>query len=212
MKDTKNRIIDSAENLFSQNGFSSTSVRDITSLANANIAALNYHFGSKERLISAVFSRRIGPLNTERLRILEQYSNDAKDGVPSLQQAVTALVGPALRLSQNDESGGQQFMCLMGRAFSNPDKGIEKDLLRLYEPLAKRFIPIFRHHLCDLPDHDFFWRIHFMIGLMSYTMAASHRLSFISNGTCSMRDPEETIKHLVNFVLSGLLAPRDKKA
>ncbi len=204
---TKERLLDSAEHLFSRRGFSATSVRQITAEANVNLAALNYHFGSKEQLISAVFARRLGPLNEERIGLLERCCSESERGIPSLEGSVRALVGPALRLSQDPARGGEQFMLLMGRAFSEPGHGLDELVLRQFDGLARRFFPVFRHHLEDLTEEAFFWRIHFMIGAMAHTMAASGGLQFMSGGLCSLQDPEEAVDRLVEFVVAGLRAP-----
>ncbi len=209
MSTTKDRLLDSAEQLFSKQGFSATSVRQITASANVNLAAMNYHFGSKEQLISAVFARRLGPLNEERIGILERCCKESEGGIPSLEESVKALVGPALRLSQDPARGGERFMLLMGRAFSEPGHGVDALVLRQFEGLARRFFPVFRHHLEDLTEETFFWRIHFLVGAMAYTMAAPARLHFISGGRCSMEDPEEAVARLVGFVVAGLRAPAE---
>ena len=98
-------------------------------------------------------------------------------------------------------------MVLMGRAFSDPGQGVDELVLRQFEELARRFFPVFRHHLVDLTEDTFFWRIHFLIGAMAYTMAAPERLNFISGGRCSLQDPEEAVNRLVDFVVAGLQAP-----
>ena len=206
MSTTKDRLLDSAEQLFSSQGFSATSVRQITTAANANLAAMNYHFGSKEQLISAVFARRLAPLNEERLGILERCCEDSEGGIPSLEESVRALVGPALRLSQDPARGGERFMLLMGRAFSEPGHGVDELVLRQFQGLAHCFFPVFRHHLEDLTEETFFWRIHFLIGAMAHTMAAPERLRFISGDRCSLQDPEEAVERLVEFVVAGLRA------
>ena len=212
MSTTKDRLLDSAEQLFSSQGFSATSVRQITTAANANLAAMNYHFGSKEQLISAVFARRLAPLNEERLVILEHCCEESEGGIPSLEESVRALVGPALRLSQDPARGGERFMLLMGRAFSEPGHGVGELVLRQFQGLARRFFPLFRHHLEDLTEETFFWRIHFLIGAMAHTMAAPERLRFISGGRCSLQDPEEAVERLVEFVVAGLRAPDGAEA
>ncbi len=98
-------------------------------------------------------------------------------------------------------------MLLMGRAFSEPGHGVDELVLRQFEGLAKRFFPVFRHHLEDLTEEAFYWRIHFMIGAMAHTMAAPERLRFISGGLCSFEDPEEVVDRLVAFLVAGLRAP-----
>ena len=61
--DTRERLLDAAKYLFAQRGVDATSLRHITAEAAANLASVNYHFGSKEALFRAVFVRRIGPVN-----------------------------------------------------------------------------------------------------------------------------------------------------
>ena len=87
-------------------------------------------------------------------------------------------------------------MLLMGRAFSEPGHGIDELVLRQFEGLARRFFPVFRHHLEDLTEEEFYWRVHFMIGAMAHTMAAPGRLHFMSGGLCSFQDPEEAVDRL----------------
>ena len=60
---TKERILGAAEELFAQHGFAGTSLRQVTSRADVNIAAVNYHFGSKENLVNEVFRRRMDEMN-----------------------------------------------------------------------------------------------------------------------------------------------------
>ena len=94
-RDTKARILDAAEALFASSGFAGASLRSITADADANLAAVNYHFGSKDDLIQAVFARRLTPLNEERLRLLDQLEADAGDGPPDLEAIVRAFLIPA---------------------------------------------------------------------------------------------------------------------
>ena len=68
---TRLALLDAAERLFSQNGIEGTSVREITRAARANLGAINYHFGTKDRLALEVFARRIEPVNRERIARLD---------------------------------------------------------------------------------------------------------------------------------------------
>ena len=68
---TKERILGAAEELFAQHGFAGTSLRQVTSRADVNIAAVNYHFGSKENLVNEVFRRRMDDMSRERLAALQ---------------------------------------------------------------------------------------------------------------------------------------------
>ena len=76
---TKDRILDSAERLFARDGFEATSLRAITAEANVNLAAVNYHFQSKEALVQAVIGRRMGPVNAQRIALLDACEAEAGD-------------------------------------------------------------------------------------------------------------------------------------
>src|SRR5215470_13225201 len=89
--DTKSKILDAAEKLFGIKGFEATSLRDITAEAQVNLAAVNYHFQSKDSLIDAVIARRIEPVNRRRLEMLE-----AAGPKPTVEQILTAFLTPVL--------------------------------------------------------------------------------------------------------------------
>jgi AcrR family transcriptional regulator len=90
---TKDRILDTAEKLFGTRGFEATSLRDITTEARANLAAVNYHFQTKDSLIEAVIARRIEPINRRRLEML-----DAAGPAPTVRQILLAFLTPVLEL------------------------------------------------------------------------------------------------------------------
>src|SRR3954462_6664616 len=75
--DTKTRILDAAELLFMEHGYEATSLRSLTAAAGVNLASVNYHFGSKDVLFQAVLTRRLDPMNQERIALLEKLERDA---------------------------------------------------------------------------------------------------------------------------------------
>src|SRR5437660_7648714 len=88
---TKDRILDAAERLLAQHGFEATSLRDITAEADVNLAAVNYHFQSKDALIDAVIARRIEPVNRKRLDMLAAAGPHA-----SVEQILIAFLQPVM--------------------------------------------------------------------------------------------------------------------
>ena len=130
---TRERILDAAEDLFAEQGFA-TSLRSITASAEVNLAAVNYHFGSKEALIQEVFARRLGPLNAERLRLLDtiEAGSDIR-----LERIVEAFVGPALRMSHNPR--GAVFMRLFGHTLSQRDDRILRLFSGQFRTVIERF-------------------------------------------------------------------------
>ena len=146
--DTKTKILDAAEELFARNGLGGTSAREASPPPRGvNVASINYHFGSRDKLIEAVFHRRLGPLNRERLRLLDLAERDAS-GEPSLEKVVGAMVYPALRLS---EEAGSAVMGIMGRVHSEPPVFIASLFRELFGEVMERFIPAFERCLPHLP-------------------------------------------------------------
>src|SRR5580704_13248627 len=95
---TKDRILDAAERLFARDGFEATSLRAITTEASVNLAAVNYHFQSKEALVQAVIGRRMGPANAQRLALLDAYEAQAVDAPVPLEKIMDAFLRPVVAM------------------------------------------------------------------------------------------------------------------
>jgi AcrR family transcriptional regulator len=203
--DTKSLILDTAEHLFADYGFDATSLRHIISVAGVNLAAVHYHFGSRESLIEAVLSRRLQPLNEERLELLN--SCEGKNGKLTVECVLEALLRPALRLSRDPERGGEIFMRLLGRTYTEPNEQIQKMLAEQFQQVVERFMDCFHKALPELPKEELFWRVHFVIGAMAHTMADTHRLKCMSGGLCDPYDTEGIIRRLVDFSAAGMRLP-----
>jgi AcrR family transcriptional regulator len=213
-KGTKVKILDAAEELFAENGFAATSIRAITSRAGVNLAALNYHFGSKEALIDSVFERRIGPLNQARLSLLDEAMREAGSETLALEDVLSAFLKPALELAIDPLRGGKEFMRLMGRAHSEAGKSLQDRIAKLFEQVFHRFTEAFQTAVPGLPIHELYWRLHFVVGAMAFTM--SHRLSLgyvetfgrkssgaVVDGSLSGEDVDAVLSRLVCFSAAG---------
>ncbi len=206
--DTKTRILDAAERLFSERGFNGTSMRDITGVADANLAAVNYHFGSKERLLEEVFARRVLPLNARRMALLEDLEAHYPQGIPDVSLIVRCYVAPALLLTRGLGTQGSLFMRLLGRAFAEPGPEARRHLPELYAEMKQRYLAAFTAALPTVPIEVIAWRLHFMIGALSYTMGGTDALNLIVNCPhCDPDDVESVTEQLVAFVSAGLNAP-----
>src|SRR5579872_1323308 len=119
MPSTKDRILDTAERLFAENGYGATSLRSIIAAAGVNLAAVHYHFHSKEELLATVMRRRVEPVNRERLAMLEDAERAAGPAGPSIEAVLTALLAPPMRMAREPSSA--TFVKLMGRILSESD-------------------------------------------------------------------------------------------
>src|SRR5215468_8407453 len=136
---TKTRILDAAERLFVEHGFEATSLRSLTSAAGVNLAAVNYHFGSKEELFQSVLTRRLDPMNQERVDLLSALERDAAPAPVACEQILSAMFVPALRLARDPERGGKDFLRLLGRAYADPAPFIRQFLSAQYAAMIARF-------------------------------------------------------------------------
>jgi len=204
-RETKEKILDSAEKLFARDGFPATSLRAITADAGVNLAAVHYHFGSKDALVEAVFTRRLEPLNQERLTLLDAVETSSEATSP--EKILEAFVGPPLRLLRDEKRGGATFMRLMGRTLTEPSQQVQEIFIRQFREIAGRFTAALKHALPGLPPEEIFWRMHFSIGAMAHTMSDTFRLRLISGGLCDSADVDATIHRLVTFLSAGMQAP-----
>lgn len=206
--DTRESLLDAAESLFSQHGIEAASLRQITQQAGANLAAVNYHFGSKDGLIRAVFVRRLKPLFDERMRLLEECDLQAEGG---LEQVVEAFLAPVLRMLGEEPQPTCGFGRLMGRAFSEPNEEVKAIVMDEFREGIQRFLGAFRQLLPHLSEGERMWRFHFVAGAMAHTVSCAHVLEKYSGGACRPSDPEEALSQLVTFLAAGMRAPSRAK-
>jgi AcrR family transcriptional regulator len=204
--DTKLTILDAAERLFADHGFAATSLRNIISDAEVNLAAVHYHFGSKEALIKAVLDRRIIPLNLERLRLLDLAEADGSNASDYLERIIEALIGPPLRLSRENKKAGKHFMKLIGRTFAEADENLKKMFFAMFAEVVRRFFPAFEKACPHLPPSTLFWRCHFLVGGMAHTMCDKEAVEMYAKGVCDTNDVDGIIRELVAFAAAGLRA------
>jgi AcrR family transcriptional regulator len=207
---TKERILDAAEALFMQHGFEATSLRAITNAAAVNLAAVNYHFGSKEELFQAVLTRRLDPMNQRRVALLTELERAAAPDPVPCDRILSALFLPALELARDPARGGQNFLRLLGRAYADPAPFIRRFLSEQYAQMIMRFKLAFGHALPELPKRELSWRLHFMMGALSYTLAGTDALKLIAElaPTDSGHGNDELLlQRLAPFLLAGLTSP-----
>ena len=206
--ETQLRILDAAEELFMQHGFEGASMRMLTAKAGVNLAAVNYHFGSKDALIEAVFHRRLDRMNVERIAELERLEQAAA-GAPLVAEAIIrAFIGTSLRMIEDARGGGRNFIRLLGRAYTEPAKPIRSLIGQMYGPAMERFKAAFVGALPELPKDELVWRMHFMFGTLAYTLAATDTVQLIAGAKPEDRYDARLLEdRLTAFMGVGLLAP-----
>ncbi|MEO8670099.1 MAG: TetR family transcriptional regulator [Tahibacter sp.] len=198
---TKERILGAAEQLFARHGFAGASLRQVTAAANVNLAAVNYHFGSKENLINEVFRRRLDDLNAHRLDELDRALQGENT---TLEDLLVAFIRPALDLSL-DRSGGGAFVRVLARAYAEHNDALRKFLSDNYGHVMKRFHGAFSERLPTLDKEELYWRLDIVAGALTYAMADFGVIKRKS-GVSEQAHRERAVEHLIRFAAAGLRA------
>ena len=206
-KPTKEKILDAAETLLAEHGFAGASMRAITTDADGNLASVNYHFGSKESLIQAVFARRLGPLNRERIEFLDALENSGRCAPPELEAIVDAFVRPALLLRRRSEEQWHVLRRLLGHTMSLPSGNLREVFLDQFGEVVRRFTGAIGRSLPELTPREVHWRFLFMVGAMAHALTMAEDMPRVSGGICDGLDAEAISRRLIPFIAAGLRAP-----
>ncbi|RPE81708.1 TetR/AcrR family transcriptional regulator [Vulcaniibacterium tengchongense] len=195
---TKDRILGAAEELFAQFGFAGTSLRQVTSRADVNIAAVNYHFGSKENLVNEVFRRRMDEMSGQRLSALKA----ALERHPGeLEPILAAFVRPALAMAQ-DRHGGAAFVRVIARAYAEANDRLRKFLSDHYGHVLREFAKAIAACVPELSKEELYWRLDFLAGALTYAMA-DFGLIKRPPGVSEAAHRERAAQELIRFAAAG---------
>ncbi|MGQ4877096.1 TetR/AcrR family transcriptional regulator [Billgrantia sp. LNSP4103-1] len=205
--DTVTRILDTAEVLFAERGFAETSLRTITSKARVNLAAVNYHFGSKKALIQAVFSRYLDPFTVRFHHALDELEARHGGGVIPLEELLETMARTVLEVPAEKHSL-KVFMKLLGLAYSQAQGHLRRHIQEEYGSVFTRFTELVRRATPELPDAERFWRLHFVLGTVIFTLSGLDALRDIAEKDfqehVSVRD---LIRRLRPVVVAAMNAP-----
>jgi len=190
---TRTSILSAAERLYADRGFADVTLRDIVAAADVNLAAVNYHFGSKDELIAELFVTRSLATNRERLNELKA-AEEAGGGRAGIDAILRALVGPPLRGCLGpDRSTAARFMIRASIESVPPIRRIknrEIDHLRKFAAAMRRSLP-------TRDEVDLYWGLHFALAMAHQTIRDSERLIKLSEGSCDLNDVAGIIDRIV---------------
>jgi len=203
---TKNKILNAAEVLFSNKGFNGTSLREITSQAEVNLAAVNYHFGSKKELIKAVMSRYMNELAPRLESAFGVLCNEQDK--PSLIEVFSAFIDPLLHLNNFKNNGTSIFLQLLGRGYTDSQGFLRWFLTTQYPDVFANFTQAVHKAYPELSAEEMFWRLHFTMGTIVFTMSSSEALIDIAQNDFNRQvDIAGVIKQVIPYVAAGVAAP-----
>ena len=202
-QDTKNKILDAAETLFSQQGFMQTSMREITTLAGVNLASVNYHFGSKKNLIQSVLKRYLDVLMPQFDTVLKH--SDSNLECNNLEGFLASLVPPMMTLQDVSPNGTEKFVQLLGKGYNETQGHLRRFIMNDYGVTISRLIEHIKLSLPSVSEEVLFWRLHFAMGSFVFSMASSQALKEIAQSDFnSSVDVSDVILQMVPFVAHGL--------
>ena len=200
---TRERLLEVAEGLFAERGFEQVSVRDITQGAGANVAAINYHFGSRNGLVDAVVERFVIPIEEDRLVALGKIE---AEGDPSLEEIMGAFLQPLLVRVKESELSEQLFFKLIARCTTQPSDLFPPKLRGLIEQVVQRFTAAVQKALPDLSAQSILWRLHFTWGALSQSLAHQGAFELVTKGRAGPIEPGVMFDELVEFACAGMRA------
>jgi AcrR family transcriptional regulator len=194
---TRERLLNIAEQRFGEGGYEGTSLRAITVAAAANIAAVNYHFGSKEALLRAAVARAMAPVNTERRRRLDQL--EAK-GQPTVEQLIRAFIEPGLDLILRRGDRGPVVARFIGRVAFDPSRRIRALYSAEADPVEERYLAALQAALPRAAPESVAFGYLNMLGLL-----ALHQSQALSRapGTEQVEDPGRLADNLIAFLVAA---------
>lgn len=207
----KQRILDAAERLIGDFGIDATSLRQITTLADVNLAAVNYHFQTKDELVRAVYSRRLQPINAARLALLTQLEAAHGEQPIPLDDLLDAFYSPVLAAAARLAESGVTMAKMMGRIYTDPHPMVDRIFIDEIAPLAARFNRAFGKSLPHLTNKEVFWRMYLSVGLLAHALGTANKITLVSGGECDGNNMHEVLTQIKAFAKAGFSAPAGER-
>ncbi|MBU2513863.1 TetR family transcriptional regulator [bacterium] len=198
----KDSILDAAERIFAQHGYSGTSMRLIAEEAGVAQALIHYHCKTKENLFELIIERRSTIINRIRRQELKQCFDEAKGGIPTLEDVLQSFIRPAIESGRY--SWGREFSQILAK-LANSDDNRSRDLVhKYYDPIAREYIEALKRVLPELPEAEVYWGYLITTSAVVSSMARTGRINRLSAGMLDEDSNEQMIVRLIQFAANGL--------
>ena len=202
--ESKRCLLEVAEKLFAERGFESVSIRDVTQLAKANVAAINYHFGSRDGLIALIVTLSITPVNEERIVRLDTLEKKWSGKAVPLEEVIEVFTRPLLGAARKTELSEPLFCRLLGWIFSMPLENMPQAMEYQIRNVSDRFTRTLAKSLPTVSAEDLAWRFHFMSGSMIHMLLHQEMLHQLSNGASGNPTMEAVFGRFIRYAAAGL--------
>ena len=208
---TATQILKAAEALFAEQGFSETTMRQITAAADVNLAAVNYHFGSKQGLIQAVSGQYLYPFCDYIDNAISEYITNNPKITISINELIEMVMRALLHIGQNNSFALPMFMRLLDLAYMKNQKELRDYIFNEHYSKLQVFLAQLRKDSSPMDDDEFFWRLHFLLGTIVFTLSNFHTLMAIEKKEFSKEEEIEKVLHrMIPVISAGFEARSDK--
>ena len=202
--DTREMILDAAEDLFSKHGFYGVTIREVAREAGVDTALVHYYFGAKRALFDAVFLRRAEIWNNDRVNAINLYA-ETQGPRMTLEGLLDAFLRPPFEWSLKGGPGWKHYAALVAQTNANPSFGGET-MARYFDPAIGRLIELIQEVLPWARPVDLYWAYHNLSGALTLTLGETGRLDRLSGGLARSGDLESACDYMVRFAAAGFRA------
>jgi AcrR family transcriptional regulator len=199
---TRHRIIEAAEEIFALKGFRAMTLRDVTHTAKVNLAAVNYHFGSKAKLMNAVIQHRFVPINEERMRRLNQLTQKHHPAPIPVSDIFAALIEPLYEQAAQS-SHSNQLIRVIARCLTEPADFMRTMCKEYFSELCSAFTSELKRSCSDLSEDELHHRFFFSVSTMLGSIIEQTRLEHISGKPHTNEHLNVIGQRLVRYVVAG---------
>jgi AcrR family transcriptional regulator len=202
-EDTRDRIVDAAERLFAERGVERTSLRAVTRAAGVNVAAIHYHFGSREELLRAVLDKTVRPLNARRLVLLEQ-ALQRSDGALAVRDILDAFLRPDVEAIETLRERDVEIARFLGRLYAAPAPTVERIMGEQFRTVSERFLTELRRSLPGVRATDIEYTLRLVVGVVVALFTNATPAG--EPGPLDTTDVDATVDRLADFLVPGFAA------
>ncbi|GGK69048.1 TetR/AcrR family transcriptional regulator [Amphritea balenae] len=207
---TAKKIMVAAEALFAEQGFAETTMREITGAAKVNLAAVNYHFGSKKGLINAVAEKYLNPLAVSVQGAVEERQQAGPEGTISAEELLEILMRSLLQMGKSRQFALPVFMRLLELIYMKNQQELRDAMVSRYSAQFSPFIALLKQDSAVMADEEFFWRLHFLLGSIVFTLSNFQTLVAIEMREYERAaEIERTLHRMIPVLVAGLQARAD---
>jgi len=202
--ETRDAIMNAAEDLFSKHGFYGVTIREVAREAGVDTALVHYYFGAKKELFDSVFNRRAEVWNSERVAAMDRYA-EATGPAMTLEGLLEAFLRPPFQWSLKGGPGWKHYAALVAQTNAQPAFGGET-MARYFDPAIRRLLELVKRIMPEARDEQLYWAWHNLSGALTLTLGETGRLDRLSGGLCRSGDLDSACDYMVRFAAAGFRA------